>query len=110
MNNAFEDIKRIYTNRYRECKGKVLAKDLNEFTNKVVNVISDALNATVIGQQLVDDLREAELKKNPDMDEGDWCNAKARLLTFLFHLVLTECPVLKHEYALHTYDALRKEE
>ena len=105
----FEDIKQIYVNRYRECKGKVLAKDLGEFTAKIIDVIADALNTTTVGQQLVDDLREAELKKNPGMTEEDWSNAKARLMTFLFHLIMTECPLMKHEYALHTYEALRKE-
>lgn len=109
MDNAFEDIKRIYTNRYRECKGKVLAKDLNDFSNKISGAIMNALNKTDFGQSLVDDLLGESLRKNPNLTPGEWSVIKARLMIFLFHLIMEECPVLKHEYALHTYDALRKE-
>ena len=106
---SFEDVKRIYINRYSQCKGKVLASNLDEFTSKVTTVIMDTLNGTDIGRDLVSDLREELLKKNPNMLPEEWSDAKARLMTFLFYLIMEECPVMKHELAIHTYDALRKE-
>ena len=110
MNTAsFEDIKCIYINRYSQCKGKVLASDLGDFTNKVTTAIMNALNGTDIGRDLVNDLREELLKKNPDMLPEEWSDAKAKLMTFLFYLIMEECPIMKHELAIHTYDAMRKE-
>ena len=107
--DSFEDIKRIYTNRYSQCKGKVLASNLDDFTNKVTTVIMNTLNKTDFGLDLVDDLRADALRRNPDLTQEEWSDIKARLLVFLFYLLMEECPVMKHELAIHTYDALRKE-
>ena len=107
--SAFEDIKRDYTNRFHESKGKILASDLDEFTNKVTSVIMDVLNNTVFGRDLVSDLREDNLQKNPNMTQEEWSDIKAKLIVFLFYLIMENCPQMKHEFALHTYDALRKE-
>lgn len=109
MDSCFEDIKRIYINRFRETHGKVLASSLDEFTGKVTSAIMKALNTTDFGQSMVDDLLGESLRKNPDMTPEEWSDIKARLMVFLFHLIMAECPPLKHEFAMHTYDALRKE-
>lgn len=109
LSYTFEDIKCFYVNHYSERDGKVLAKDLDDFTDKVTTAIMDALNGTDVGRDLVDSLHADVLKKNPDLTQEEWSDIKARFMVFLFHLIMSECPVLKHEFAIHTYDALRKE-
>ena len=103
---SFEDIKRIYVNRWRECKGKVLAGHLDEFTGKILNAITEALNTTIEGRQIVSDLHEEELRRNPLLTDQEWSTIKAQFMVFLFHQIMTECPLMKHEFALHVYDAL----
>ena len=107
MDNPFEDIKREYVNRYSETGGILLADNYDQFVDKMLRAIMTALNEDYYIRQLID--REMVVAIADGKSPAEWSDTKARLLKTIFFLVLDECPQLKHEFAVHLYNELRKE-
>ena len=105
---SFEDVKREYMNHYSDRQGRVLANDLSQFLAKMTTVIISALVDTPEGRELMDDA--IGYAADNAWTQEQWADFKPKLIVFLFHLLLMECPVLKHELALHLYDELRKDD
>lgn len=107
MDNPFEAIKREYVNRYSETHGILFAENYDQFVDKMLRSIMTALNEDYYIRQLIDKEMVAAIAdgKSP----AEWSDMKARLLKIIFFLVLDECPELKHEFAVHLYNELRKE-
>ena len=107
MDNAFEDVKREYVNRYSETHGILLADNYDEFVTKMLTAIMNAINQDPDMLRMLDKEMVAAIRagKTP----AEWNKEKQNLLITLFFLALDECSYLKHEFAHHLYHELRKE-
>ena len=104
--NPFEDVKREYVNHYSETGGKVFARDYHEFVTKLMTCIQEAMNTTEAGPMILDEVLCRSILEG--WSDERWQKCKVDTLKMLFFLVLDECPWLKHEFAMHLYDELRK--
>ena len=107
MDNPFEDVKREYVNRISETSGKVFARDYDEFVSKLLACIQEALNTTDAGPMILDAALGRAILEGWSPER--WQKCKVDTMKMIFFLVLDECPQMKHEFALHLYDSLRKE-
>lgn len=108
VENPFEDIKREYVNRYSETGGLLLADSYDTFVDRMLTAIMVALNGyDDQGHRILDDAMAAALREG--RTEEEWSRQKANLMLTIFFLALDECPYLKHEFATHLYNELRKE-
>lgn len=85
----------------------MIAKDFNDFTEKVVSAEQAALNSDV-GQQLTKQLLQMKLTQNPNMTAEEWSKTKQEFMVFIFHEVLKSKPELIQEMGSHLYDKLNK--
>lgn len=107
MDNAFEDVKREYVNRLSETHGICLARNYDEFVEKVMVAAITALNETPEGRSLMDDAVRLALAKG--LTPEQWRDQKIAIIRMLFFVALDSCSYLKHEFAHHLYNELRKE-
>lgn len=107
MQNYFEDVKREYVNHISETGGKVFARNYDEFVSKLLACIQEALNTTDAGPMILDEALGRAISEGWSAER--WQQCKVDTLKMIFFLVLDECPQMKHEFALHLYDSLRKE-
>ena len=106
MDNAFEDVKREYVNRYSETHGILLADSYDEFVAKILTAIMTALNEDYEIRKILD--REMQRAIEDGKTPAEWSEEKQKILITLFFLSLDECSYLKHEFAHHLYNELRK--
>ena len=108
MDNLFEDAKREYMNRYSDRHGLVFADDYESFVSRLLTCIMNALNGfDDQGHRILDDDIVQSLRQGLSPEE--WQQKKAELLKVLFFLVLDRFPFLKHEFAMHLYNELRRD-
>lgn len=103
----YEDIKREYFNRYSEKNGKVFSDDYDGFVQTVLKAIQKTMNESHEGQTFMDE--QLAMAISQGMTPEQWQAKRVEIMKVLFFLTLEEFPVLKHEFALHLYDELRKE-
>lgn len=85
----------------------MIAKDFEDFTKKVVNAESIALNSEV-GQELTRKLLQTKRAQNPNLTTEEWEKAKQEFMVFIFHEFLKSNPTLIREMGNHIYDKLNK--
>ena len=85
----------------------MIAKNFNDFTEKVVSAEQVALNSDV-GQQLTKQLLEMKLAQNPNMTADEWNKTKQDFMVFIFHEMLKFNPELIQEFGGHLYDKLNQ--
>lgn len=107
MDNAFEDVKREYVNRYSETGGILLADSYDEFVAKMLTAIMTAINEDPDMLRILD--KEMATAIETGMTPEEWSKEKQNLLIALFFMSIDECSYLKHEFAHHLYNELRKE-
>ena len=107
MSNAFEDVKLWYVNHFRETHGICLADNYDEFVTKMLTAIMNALNEDYEIRRILD--REMQSAISAGKTPAEWNQKKVNLLITMFFLALDECSYLKHEFAHHLYNELRKE-
>ena len=93
--------------RIELANGHKFARDYDEFVSKLLSCITETLNNTDVGQEIMDEALGMALYKHLTPEE--WQNQKARFLQAMFFLTLLNCPPLEKEIAHHLYCELRKE-
>ena len=105
--DPFEDIKREYVNRYSETGGVLLADNYDSFVAKVLSAIQLSLNDPYSeGWMMMRDL--ARSAQDRGLSPEQWQQQKVDILKILFFSIISECPQLKHEMAVHLYNELRR--
>lgn len=84
----------------------MIAKNFNDFTEKVVSAEQTVLNSD-IGQQLTNQLLQMKLEQNPNMTAEEWSKTKQEFMVFIFHEIIKSKPELMQEMGSHLYDKLR---
>lgn len=106
MTEIFEDLNRELINRFRENRGRTFANSFEEFVSKIVHAIETAL-AEEPGQETI---RSAVfIAMQNGKTPAEWKQEYINFLELMFFDTLDNCPQLKHEFARHTYDLLRRE-
>lgn len=72
----------------------------------IVSAVKDGLN-TERGQELVKEIMERELERNPNLTVEEWQKTKQSLLTFLSLMVIKEMPEVGNEVSKEIYKALQ---
>lgn len=85
----------------------MIAKDFNDFTEKVVSAEQVALNSEVC-QHLTQKLLQMKLTQNPNMTADEWSKTKQEFMVFIFHEIIKSKPELMQEMGGHLYDKLTK--
>ena len=86
----------------------MIAKNFDEFVDKMTSAIQMALN-TPTGQELIQDLLQLKLKENPRMSQKEWSKTKAQFMVYVFHWFTKNEPGVMQELAGHVWEALRNE-
>lgn len=84
----------------------MIAKNSNEFTEKVSSGIIKALN-TDNGRLISDTLLKKSMEKNPEMTPEEWEKIKGDFLVFIFYELLKRNKNLMDEFAGHMYTELK---
>lgn len=107
MENPFDDLTIELINHFSDTHGRTFAHSFDEFITKVVHCINQALAETSEGQELIRSsiLRSVSAGKTPE----EWKKEYINILAVFFFMILDAVPMLKHEFARHCYDLLRKE-
>ena len=105
MTDAFEDIKREYVNRFSDTETP-FAPDYDTFVSRMLGCIQEALNTTDIGQWIIDKTLCQAISEEWTAEQ--WQQYKAGVMKMVFFLALEECPQMKHEFAVHLYNELRR--
>lgn len=82
------------------------ADSFDNFVTKLLTVIQASLNAPE-GQELVAPLLTDAIRSG--LSPEAWNKRKTDIMKLMFFLTLEEHPQLKHEFATHLYNDLRKE-
>lgn len=93
----FEDVKMALVN------GQKFAKNYDEFIQKALTAIQNGLNETTVP----DELLGMSLRKGLSPEE--YQREKVNLMVVCFWICLDSCQPLRHEFAQHLYNELRKD-
>lgn len=85
----------------------MIAKNFEDFTEKVVSAEQTVLNSEV-GQELTRKLLEMKLAQNPNMTDEEWAKTKQEFMSFIFGEVMKFKPELMRELGSHVYDKMNK--
>lgn len=83
-----------------------IAKDFNEFVNKIEAAERKALNSPA-GQKMTNELLKMKLAENPNMTPEEWKKTKSEFMTFLFLNFVKDTPEAMSELAEHVYNELQ---
>ena len=86
----------------------MIARNLDEFTEKTIDVIVNGLNKTEEGKQIMTALLNEKLANDPDMTPEQWQQVKQQFLVYVFHKLVRENDELMHEMASHFYNEIRE--
>lgn len=93
----FEDVKRELIN------GKKFANNYDEFVNRMLTCIQTGLNETSVP----DELLNIALRKG--MTPEQFQHEKVNVMVMCFWICLDSCQPLRHEFAMHLYNELRRD-
>lgn len=86
----------------------MIAKNFDEYVDKVSSAVQTALN-TPVGQELVQDLLNAKLAQNPHMTQEEWNRTKQQFMVFIFSQFVKDTPGAMKELAGHVWEEMQHE-